>query len=161
MPAAAPVSAVFSILRSFYSSCVLSFLANSLYGFFISLRGSLFLAHFSLAFLHYVFPCGAFDFFLQILCRAFAFIFFSGFFFCLLPRSAAGTRTRKHKNSEHLCCGAHSAGFDESFFLNFRSVPRMCIFGRRIFFAVREKMGRPLKKRRARRDFLLRGRGGS
>ena len=55
------------------------------------------------------------------------------FFFCLLPRSAAGTRTRKHKNSEHLCRGAHSAGFDESFFLNFRSVPRMCMFGRRIF----------------------------
>ena len=133
MPAAAPVSAVFSILRSFYSSCVLSFLANSQYGFFISLRGSLFLAHFSLAFLHYVFPCGAFDFFLADSLQSFCLHIPQRVLFCLLPRSAAGTRTRKHKNGEHLCRGAHSAGFDESFFLNFRSVPRMCMFGRRIF----------------------------
>ncbi len=160
MPAAAPVSAVFSILRSFYSSCVLSFLANSLYGFFISLRGSLFLAHFSLAFLHYVFPCGAFDFFLQILCRAFAFIFFSGFFFVCshvqrLERVPENTKTANTCAAERIRQGSMRAFFEFPFgsaHVHVRAAD---------FFAVREKMGRPLKKRRARRDFLLRGRGGS
>lgn len=147
MPAAAPVSAVFLCCAAFAAPAFFLFLQIPLYGFYVYFpAGESFLSIFLAYILTLRIPLRGVRFFLADSRRAFAFIFLSGFFFLFAPRSAAGTRTRKHKNGEHLCRGAHSAGFDESFFLNFRSVPRMCMFGRRIFFAVREKMGRPLKK---------------